>query len=479
MGKKVIIAVRKTHGLRKYIGITRLTTDGIAIFLSLFVSSWIKFDSGIFPGISSIDMNIVLVAAIASIPFWWIVFALSGAYHFHWDRGWGEELKLVIKPVTTGLIFLFFAAFLISPEASIGRWIILIYYFLTVFLVFIMRVVTRLFERHQILKGRIQRTAIIMGIGDDALDLKNYLERNPALGYKIAGFVERPEQNESRAVDPDAILRPHFALPKIFEVHAIEEVLVTVASNFHNDILSLLLSAAGAGIKIKIVPDLFDIVTGHIHSTHVMGHPLMEILPQRLSYWQQAVKITMDYTISILVLLLFSPIWIIVGIVIKVDSKGNVFYTQSRVGKGGKVFNLFKFRSMIRDAEKHSGAVWADEKDERITCIGSFLRKSRIDEIPQLLNVIKGEMSIVGPRPERPEFMEALTERHPFYQKRLIIKPGITGWSQVKMEYDTDIDRVEHKLTYDFFYIENQSIFLDLEILARTIKVVLTGAGAH
>ncbi|MCK5064885.1 MAG: sugar transferase, partial [Candidatus Fermentibacteraceae bacterium] len=235
----------------------------------------------------------------------------------------------------------------------------------------------------------------------------------------------------------------------------------------------------GAGIRVKVVPDLFDIVTGHVHSTQIMGQPFMEIFPERLSFWQRLVKLFMDYFISVIVLLAGLPFWILIGIAIKIDSRGPVFYRQTRVGKGGRMFKVFKFRSMIQDAEKHSGPVWADKEDARITSIGRLLRRSRIDEFPQLLNVVRGEMSIVGPRPERPAFVEELRIMYPFYQKRLTIKPGLTGWAQVKLEYDTDLKSVASKLKYDFFYIENQSIFLDLEILARTLKVVLTGAGAH
>lgn len=452
--------------------------DGIAIFCAAFLASLLKFEFGLFPGITSIGKEVIIAGSLVSIPFWWMIFAASGAYRFHWDRGWGEELKLVIKPVTSGVLILFFTAFLISPTASIGRWIIIVYYVLMLLLVFLMRVLSRLFERSQVLKKRIQRTAFILGIGDDALDLAVYLNNNPALGYNLVGFVECLEHNESRAVEPESIIGTDCDLPEIFELFAIEEVLVTVATNFHDDILSLLLPATGAGIRIKVVPDLFDIVTGHVHNTHILGHPLMEILPQKLSHWQSLVKIMMDYIMSLIVLL-FTPIWILIAVAIKIDSKGSVFYLQDRIGKGGKVFRIIKFRSMKHDAEKISGPVWAEEKDERITRMGNFLRKSRLDEIPQFLNVLKGEMSVIGPRPERPAFMKELINRHPFYQKRLIVKPGITGWSQVKLEYDTNFDLVEDKLKYDFFYIENQSIFLDLEILARTIKVVLTGAGAH
>jgi exopolysaccharide biosynthesis polyprenyl glycosylphosphotransferase len=397
----------------------------------------------------------------------------------HWDMSWADEMKLVVKPVTTGFIILFFGAFLVSPSASIGRWIIVFYYVVLLLFVFIARGCTRILERRLAKKGTLIRRAAIIGIGKAALNLEIYLSENTSLGYSIAGFIDPQKEDSVRAVREDRIIGTVRNLSMIIKNFSIQELLVTIASNFHNDILSLLLPATGEGIRVKVVPDLYDVVAGHVHSTQIMGQPFMEILPERLSFWQKIVKVCIDYFTSIVVLLAGFPLWLFLSVLIKLESKGPVFYRQERVGKGGKSFKVFKFRSMDNDAEKKSGPVWAGKNDPRVTRIGRLLRKSRIDEIPQLLNVLKGEMSVVGPRPERPIFVEELKKMYPFYQKRLTIKPGLTGWAQVKLEYDTDMESVAKKLRYDFFYIENQSIFLDLEILIRTLKVVLTGAGAH
>ena len=456
-----------------------LGLDGLAVFLALVAAAWIKFNSGLFPEIMSISFSVVLAGAIISIPFWWLIFAASGAYRHHWDRSWGDELRLVMKPVTTGFIILFFAAFLISPSASVGRWIILFYFALLIVLLFLARGTVRLIERMMARKGLLVRNAAIVGVGQPALALEEYIVANTALGYRMLGFVEPLRSEVKPVVTEDRILGSASDLASILSEHPVHELLVTIASNFHDDILSLLLPSTAAGVRIKIVPDIFDVVAGHVHNTQIMGQPLMELLPERLSFLQKLVKTSMDYIISFLVLIAGLPIWILVALMVKLDSRGPVFYRQQRVGKGGKLFRVFKFRSMVNDAEKHSGPVWAGKNDSRITKLGRFLRKSRLDEIPQLLNVLAGEMSIVGPRPERPAFVEELRKVYPFYPKRLTLKPGITGWAQVKLEYDTDLESVADKLKYDFYYIENQSIYLDLEILARTLKVVITGAGAH
>ncbi|MCK4806227.1 MAG: sugar transferase [Candidatus Aegiribacteria sp.] len=453
--------------------------DGIAIFIAMVFSAWMKFDSGVFTDSVSISNTVIFSGALLSIPFWWLIFVVSGSYRLHWDLSWADELKLVVKPVTSGFIILFFGTFLVSPSASIGRWIIVFYYVYLLLFVFIARGCMRILERMLAKKGLLVRRAAIVGTGEAASSLESYLIENNALGYYIVGFVDPGKTDSLMTVPEDRILGTVKDLPVIIKDFSIRELLVTIASNFHDDILSLLLPAAGEGIKVKVVPDLFDVVTGHVHSTQIMGQPFMEILPERLSFWQKIVKVFIDYFISFFVLLSGLPLWIVLSVLIKLDSKGPVFYRQERVGKGGKIFSVFKFRSMVNEAEKRSGPIWAGKNDSRVTRFGRYLRKSRLDEIPQLINVIRGEMSIVGPRPERSVFVDELRKMYPIYQKRLTIKPGLTGWAQVKLEYDTDMESVANKLRYDFYYIENQSIFLDLEILARTLKVVLTGAGAH
>ncbi|MBS4014504.1 MAG: sugar transferase, partial [Bacteroidetes bacterium] len=190
-------------------------------------------------------------------------------------------------------------------------------------------------------------------------------------------------------------------------------------------------------------------------------------------------KRLLDIVISLLALLITSPVILIMVIAIKIDTPGPAYFRQERCGKNGKVFKIFKFRSMYQDAEKHTGPVWSQKDDPRVTRVGSFIRKIRLDELPQMINVLKGEMSLVGPRPERPFFVEKLAEEIPYYKRRLKVKPGITGWAQVKHKYDESIEDVKTKLKYDLFYIENMSLRMDFKILFRTIFVVFLGKGHY
>jgi exopolysaccharide biosynthesis polyprenyl glycosylphosphotransferase len=196
-------------------------------------------------------------------------------------------------------------------------------------------------------------------------------------------------------------------------------------------------------------------------------------------YWRSQVKSYYDFIFSFVLFVLFLPIIFCVALAVRLTSKGPVFYKQERVGKNGQSFMIYKFRSMRVDAETVCGPVWAKDNDPRLTVIGSFLRKSHLDELPQLINVIKGEMSLIGPRPERPFFVEELKKKIPNYEKRLQVKPGITGLAQVRHKYDETIDDVKRKIKYDIVYIKKMCLLLDLKVLAWTVGVVFTGKGAH
>ncbi|MCD4708692.1 MAG: sugar transferase [Candidatus Sabulitectum sp.] len=452
--------------------------DAMAIFLSLYLSAFIKFRWGIFPGVSPVSSQIIVYGSLASIIYWWITFSLTGAYRLHWDRSWADEIKMVFKPIVAGFVILSLFAFLISPQASIGRWIFFVYFTLINLLVYTARSFSRLLERRLAKKKLLRRNVLVIGLGKSAKELQDYLAINPSLGYNVVGFINPPHP----VINPAITRLPLGEVIDIADLakkHDITDLLVTIASNFHDDILSLLLPSVQSGIRVKLVPDLFDVVAGHVHNTQILGQPLMELVPDRLSFWEKLVKTAGDYLISLMVIILGLPLWIFVSVAIAIDSRGGVFYRQKRTGEGGKVYRIFKFRSMVADAEKGTGAVWAGKDDARVTKTGRIIRKTRIDEVPQFLNVLTGDMAVVGPRPERPEIIEELRTIYPFYDKRLTVKPGITGWAQVNLEYDTSIEDVSRKLTHDFQYIENQSLFLDLEILARTVLVVLTGKGAH
>jgi exopolysaccharide biosynthesis polyprenyl glycosylphosphotransferase len=222
---------------------------------------------------------------------------------------------------------------------------------------------------------------------------------------------------------------------------------------------------------------MYEALTGKVKMSMLYGLPLIDINPHILTEYQQLIKRLIDLLMSTILFVAFLPISILSMVAIKFSSPGSIFYIQRRVGKNNRSFKLFKFRTMFENSETDSGPVWASIDDPRITGIGRLLRKFRIDEIPQLLNVFIGDMSIVGPRPERPFFVEKLTARFPYYSRRLCVRPGITGWAQVVGDYDTTLDNVDSKLKHDFYYIENISMLLDIKIMFMTLFILLKGRG--
>ncbi len=205
--------------------------------------------------------------------------------------------------------------------------------------------------------------------------------------------------------------------------------------------------------------------------------PLIDIMPELMPEWEKKLKRLLDVLTSLIILIITLPVIIITAIAIKLESRGPVFFKQERSGMNGAIFRIIKFRSMYEDAEKHTGPIWSSKDDPRVTGVGKIIRRVRIDELPQMINVLKGEMSIVGPRPERPFFVEKLSQEIPYYKRRLKVRPGITGWAQVKHKYDESVEDVKIKLRYDLFYIENMSLRMDFKIIMRTIFVVLFGQG--
>ena len=247
----------------------------------------------------------------------------------------------------------------------------------------------------------------------------------------------------------------------------IEEVIIGSGENVPGKILDIIESCKGSGVKFRLVPDLYEIFLTKVSTGDIDGLPLVELETEPISGFYWDIKRAMDIVISLLCLIIFSPLFLIIPILIKRDSKGPVFFRQDRVGKDGKIFTLCKFRSMVVDAEKDTGPIFAKEEDSRLTNVGKFIRKTHLDESPQLINILKGEMSFVGPRPERPYFVEQFKKEVPGYMQRLAVRPGLTGLRQVYAYYDT---KPRHKLRYDLLYIRNYSPFLDLKIILKTIQ---------
>ena len=442
-------------------------SDLISINLAWAIYYYIRIESGWIPFANPTSFLVPLVV----IYFYWIViFSFAGLYQHWFIRSRFDEFSSVIKAVSIGCFVLFFVIFLddaLTNSHVISRFLILIYWSLMIIMVGSGRILIRGFQMSLLEKGIGQRNTVIIGNGQRAKYLFNIMSKFPQLGYKLLGFVSLKKSGES-----DNILGELKNISEIVKRREVSEAIIALEQNEKEKLMDVLRFCSDIKINLKILPDTYEIVSGLVKTNQIYGVPLIEVMPGIMSYGAKLFKRIMDITISMFLLLLLSPFLIISVLLIKITSKGGVFYNQIRVGKGGKLFTMYKLRTMFENAEEY-GPEWAGEKDPRITGFGKVLRKTYFDELPQMFNVLKNEMSLVGPRPERPHFVEILKKEIPYYYKRLNIKPGITGWAQIKHKYDSSLDDVRVKLQYDFYYIENMSLKLDFKIIINTIIVVV------
>lgn len=319
---------------------------------------------------------------------------------------------------------------------------------------------------------------LIVGDGPIAELIEKELHDRHDPGYEIVGYI-LPEVPESGLSHGRKVFGAFDTLVSTVRAEGIHRVIVCLPERRGNLPILELLNCRLQGVKVEEGELLYERITGKIAVAKLRPSYLIFSEGFHRSKFNYIIKRALDVLIAICGLFIAAPICLLTAILIKLESRGPVIFAQSRVGREGRIFRIYKFRSMREDAESKSGPVWAGEDDPRITRIGNVIRKLRIDEIPQLWNVIKNDMSFVGPRPERPYFVDELKRDIPFYTERLVVKPGITGWAQINYRYGASKEDALEKLQYDLYYIKNISIFLDILILLRTVKVVLLGFGAR
>lgn len=425
------------------------------------------------------DFGFLLVISLLLYAFWLLLFLFTGLYQSWYTKSRFDELIAVFKSVSFGVFVIFLLTFEpeqdLSSGPTLGRMLILSYWGLMLLFVGAGRILLHTVQRKLLEAGIGQRNTLIIGWNDAARELAEKIKKYPALGYRVIGFVSVDKKDVKQG--GDRLLGHIKKLRSIVEEHNVEEVILSLGKASTKKVIEVIGQCEELPVRIKIEPDLYNIVLGQARTQQIYGFPLIEIHPQLMPPWERKVKRLIDICFSLLGLMILSPILILVAILIKIESPGPVFFKQKRVGLGGRIFTVYKFRSMIQDAERYTGPVWADKSDPRITGIGRFIRKVRIDEFPQLINVLNGDMSLVGPRPERPYFVDRLKREYPYYTRRLQVKPGVTGWAQVKGKYDTSIEDVKEKLDYDLYYIDNISLRLDFRIMFYTIYVMLRFKG--
>ena len=422
--------------------------DILFLYLSLWLTLMLRFGSPL--DISVLQRHFLPFTFV--YLFYLLTFYIFGLYDLKLAKNdlafYSALLKSLVICALLGFSFFYLIPqFNISPKTILFLNLILFFIFLSFW-----RQIFNIFIKLPTLYENI----IIVGKNPQTLELKDKINSNPQLGYKIISLVD-PEKEKLSGLLNQKYKNSTIIIAVNFRQHPESAKILYPYLPFFN---------------FEDFTTFYEKITGKIPLSQIDEVWLLNNFKEKEAY--EKIKRLTDILIGIILGIVMIILFIPVGIAIKINSPGPIFYKQKRVGKNGKIFELYKFRSMIKDAEK-DGPLWSKKNDPRITKVGKILRKTLIDELPQSINILKGEMSFIGPRPERPEFIEKLEKEIPFYQIRLLIKPGLTGWAQVNYKYGNTVKDTLEKLQYDLFYLKNRSVILDLKIILKTINIFFKG----
>lgn len=387
----------------------------------------------------------------------------------------GRTLQRLLV-ITSQLLVIYVIIFFVSPRTALPRLFILYYGIASIILIGIWR-----FSRPVVLGWVSQpRRTLIVGAARPAQVMIEAIRDYAADEYEVRGVIDGPE-HVGTLVNGVPVLGTGDDLMNFVFRDGISELVITATQDLDGVMFKSVMDAYERGITVVPMTLLYERITGRVPVEHVNEDWAVVFLPIKTTDGifdpYPVVKRLMDIALSLMGLAVFAVVFPFLALAIKLDSPGSIFYTQQRLGRNGVVFKIYKLRSMVNDAEAATGAVFSKRGDPRVTRVGAVLRRTRLDELPQLLNVLRGDMSIVGPRPERPEHVMRLTEKIPFYRTRLVVRPGLTGWAQVRYRYGSSDEDALVKLQYDLYYIRHQSLLLDINIMLRTIGRIISFSG--
>ncbi|TNF48990.1 MAG: sugar transferase [Bacteroidetes bacterium] len=415
---------------------------------------------------------------ICAVPILWLlIFYFQGTYYDVKRLFRFRVFNLTFAGVLIGSVLLFFTLLLddqINSYQEYYKSILLLFsiYFLSIViprLIFVTIVVKKI---HQ---GKMGFKTLLIGGSDRAVEIYNELVQSSKRTNDFIGFVNL--NGVDRKLEGSLEYLGHAdQLETIMMEYEIEEVIIALESVEHDRLKSIISRIEGGDLVIKILPDMYDILSGSVKMTNIFGALLIEVNAEVMPFWQQSTKRFIDVLISVLALIILLPLYIVLALLVKVSSPGPVFFLQERIGKNGKPFQIIKYRTMYVDAEK-LGPQLSSSHDPRITPVGRFLRKTRLDEFPQFINVIMGDMSLVGPRPERQYYIDQISAIEPQYLHLNKVRPGITSWGQVKFGYAENVDQMLQRMKFDLLYLKNRSLALDFKIMLYTVLIIFKGSG--
>lgn len=464
------VAMQKKDSSDTLLGVVAVAVDAAAIFGGFLFSAWLRFDSGwirlTHPAPDNLYRLYSIGATAATVAFL-LIFRSQGLFVRPQTGSFIDKIPRLVKASGIGILCTAVMAFTVQNEADFARLVIGLAFFSTTVLILIERYLLFRIEWNLARHSRSKSHVLILGTDHVALHLKRTLQDEPMLRATVIGFLRTNDEPPAPEIPDDAILGTLDDLNPCITSRTVDEIILTDPAIAHALIVRILLLCERNMIGFKMVPDLFRIMTTGMDVQSLNDIPLLGISAWPLDrFWNRLLKRMEDITGSLIGLLLSTPVIGVAAVLIKRESPGPVFYKQHRCGEGGRCFTLFKLRTMPMDAEDRTGPVWTVENDARRTRVGQTLRRFNLDELPQFWNVLKGEMSLVGPRPERPHFVEQFKEEIGNYMSRHVSKPGMTGWAQINgLRGNTDLcERVK----YDLYYLENWSIPFDFKILLKT-----------
>ncbi|WP_254411885.1 sugar transferase [Dyadobacter diqingensis] len=461
---------------------TQLVLDGIIAITVWIVFYRYRFDllhKDFFWNLQYLGWTDVILGLFI-IPFaWCFLYYVSGTYFDLYRKSRYDEIKRTLGSCLIGTVIIALVAF--SNDAtdfeyfskSTGRYILL-----HTFFTLLIRVLYLSMIHANIVKGKVKFNTLIIGGNQNAINIyQKILSGNSHNSNHFKGFVYSSLESSNGMSKYLRQLGTIDELEKIIDDNSIEDVIVAVDSDEHNLLEKILLQLSYRPVYIKILPDLYDIISGSVKVNSIFDDTLfMHISPRLMPDWQKVCKRMIDIFASLFALIMLSPIYIFSSIKVLLSSPGPIVYRQERVGLYGNIFKIYKFRSMVIDAEA-AGPSLSSTGDPRITNWGRIMRKYRIDELPQFFNVLKGDMSLVGPRPERQYFINIISETHPQYKYLHKVRPGLTSWGMVKYGYAENVSQMVERMKFDILYIENCSLVLDFRIILHTILTVIKGSG--
>jgi len=453
--------------------------DALMIEGAFLLSYWLRFDSAltkVFPVTQGIPpLSAYVIGSAVIIPLWLWIFMNRGLYRPRRCVDFSDEFFAVVRVVAVGMLVVLAGVFFYR-EFSFSRLVFGLLAVCATLLLTAGRYGMLKFEQWWYGRGNDLKRVIVVGAHSLAADIARRVQTDKRLGYRLVGYFSEAPSQGMTDTGAEHLGNPN-AVANFIRTEHIDIVLIALPESEHPALNDLVRACEGLQAEMMMVPDLVELLTSQVRIRHIAGIPFLGIKTVALSAWNQIVKRSFDLLISAIILILVSPILLLIALLVKLESRGPVFYKQERVGLDGNLFNVLKFRSMRLDAEANSGPVWAQKNDPRATRVGRFLRRFSLDELPQLINVLRGDMSLVGPRPERQHFVDQFKAEIPKYLERHRVKTGMTGWAQVNgLRGNAPISE---RTKYDVYYVENWSLVFDLKIIFKTLRAVLFGEDAY